>query len=276
MVAFASMLCIGQVVVTIGLSIKSWPVMFLGRILYGFGGESIGVSNSAILAGWFKGKELAFAFGLNLSIARLGSVINNVVSPTLESSVSIEFAFWFGSILCGGCLLATLFVFPIDKKMEELVKSNLIVAKTNAFDKVDRTRSRSTSSIHIDDDIKLSDALKLSFTFWVLTMSCAIVYGCILPFNNIASSLLQERDYFIAPDSGCHLRYEGCQNSTNVPVGCQSSEWYQVSARETFAVFMMSYTQLYVYVSSNLYILFICYCKHTHTISHSHLHTHAN
>ena len=28
-----------------------------------------------------KGKELAFAFGLNLSVARLGSVMNNLLSP---------------------------------------------------------------------------------------------------------------------------------------------------------------------------------------------------
>ena len=33
------------------------------------------------MAEWFKGKEIAFAMGLNLSLARLGSVVNDVVSP---------------------------------------------------------------------------------------------------------------------------------------------------------------------------------------------------
>lgn len=32
------------------------------------------------------GKELAFAFGINLSVAKLGSVINNLVSPALAES----------------------------------------------------------------------------------------------------------------------------------------------------------------------------------------------
>jgi hypothetical protein len=29
--------------------------MFVGRIIYGFGGESLGVANSSILADWFLG-----------------------------------------------------------------------------------------------------------------------------------------------------------------------------------------------------------------------------
>ena len=40
------------------VSIESWAVMFLGRVLFGFGGESIAVANSSILADWFEGKEV--------------------------------------------------------------------------------------------------------------------------------------------------------------------------------------------------------------------------
>jgi MFS family permease len=63
-------------VVAFGVSIESWGVMFLGRVLFGFGGESIAVANSSILADWFEGKEVAFAFGLNLSVARYVNVVN--------------------------------------------------------------------------------------------------------------------------------------------------------------------------------------------------------
>lgn len=31
--------------------------------------------------------------------------------------------------------------------------------------------------------------------------------GCVLPFNNIASALLLERDYFKDPPDGCHLMW---------------------------------------------------------------------
>jgi MFS family permease len=97
--------------------------MLIGRVVFGFGGESLAVANSAVLASWFKGKELAFAFGLNLSIARLGSVINNVVSPALASGVDIQFALWFGTILCGGSVAAVLAINTIDKSMEMILET---------------------------------------------------------------------------------------------------------------------------------------------------------
>ena len=51
-----------------GAYLKSWPVMLLGRVIFGLGGENITVAQSALLADWFAGGELALAFGINLSI----------------------------------------------------------------------------------------------------------------------------------------------------------------------------------------------------------------
>ena len=47
--------------------------MALGRLIFGMGAESLNVAVTAALARWFKGKELSFAFGINLTICRLGS-----------------------------------------------------------------------------------------------------------------------------------------------------------------------------------------------------------
>lgn len=60
-------------------------------------------------------------------------------------------------------------------------------------------------------NVKLSDGFKLPFPFWLLTISCVVVYGCVLPFNNIASSLLIERNYFMEQPNGgeCTLLYQG-------------------------------------------------------------------
>jgi predicted MFS family arabinose efflux permease len=49
-------------------------VMLTARFLLGVGSEPLIVAITTALAKWFKGKELSFAFGLNLTIARLGSV----------------------------------------------------------------------------------------------------------------------------------------------------------------------------------------------------------
>src|ERR1700675_2712996 len=49
-------------------------VMIAGRTVLGLGAESMIVAVTTVLAKWFKGKELSFAFGINLLIARVASV----------------------------------------------------------------------------------------------------------------------------------------------------------------------------------------------------------
>jgi MFS family permease len=48
-------------------------IMATGRLIFGMGAESLNVAVTAALARWFKGKELSFAFGINLTICRLGT-----------------------------------------------------------------------------------------------------------------------------------------------------------------------------------------------------------
>src|SRR3984893_14721009 len=48
-------------------------VMATGRLIFGMGAESLNVAVVTALARWFKGKELSFAFGLNLTASRLGT-----------------------------------------------------------------------------------------------------------------------------------------------------------------------------------------------------------
>ncbi|MDP2484044.1 MAG: MFS transporter, partial [Candidatus Palauibacterales bacterium] len=50
-------------------------VMAAGRLIFGIGAESLIVSVTVGIARWFKGRELSFAFGVNLTIARLGSFL---------------------------------------------------------------------------------------------------------------------------------------------------------------------------------------------------------
>jgi MFS family permease len=67
-----------SVLVFIGAAIvwqaKSVPLFFVGRFIFGAGSEPLIVAQSAILARWFKNKELAFSFGLTLTVSRLGSL----------------------------------------------------------------------------------------------------------------------------------------------------------------------------------------------------------
>ena len=74
------------------------------------------------------------------------------------------------------------------------------------------------------------EIFSFSHAFWILTASCVIVYGCVLPFNNIASSLLLERNYFMEIDTAtCFLTDPAqCQSATNLPVSaCPTGQYYQ-------------------------------------------------
>ena len=55
------------------VGLDTFVTMALGRLVFGLGAESMIVAITAALGQWFKGRQLGFAFGLNLSIARAGS-----------------------------------------------------------------------------------------------------------------------------------------------------------------------------------------------------------
>jgi len=79
--AFAIICLLGAAVTA---SRGSAPVMIAGRTVLGLGAESMIVAVTTALAKWFKGKELSFAFGINLTIARFASVAADN-SPTWAS-----------------------------------------------------------------------------------------------------------------------------------------------------------------------------------------------
>lgn len=184
-IIFCGFITAGQCLFAFGTSLKSIPVMLAGRVVFGFGGESLTVASSAILSYWFKDKELALALGINLGVSRLGGVANNFVSPILwkHGRVSI----WFGAILCGVSMGSALLMIFMDKVAETKLK-RLNTEYTDAEEEVEV------------EQIKLSDVQYFGRPFWLLTTSCLVVYGTVLPFNNIASTFLQTRDFMPASE----------------------------------------------------------------------------
>ncbi len=71
---FAVIVCLGA-----GLTAASGhpATMIAGRALLGLGGEALVVAATTVIAQWFKGKELSFAFGVKVTIARLASVASD-------------------------------------------------------------------------------------------------------------------------------------------------------------------------------------------------------
>ena len=84
---FAVFVACGQTLVSVGISTKSFMLIIIGRTVFGLGGESVSVAQSAITARWFKGAELATAFGIALSFSRVGSAANFDISPSVAGNI---------------------------------------------------------------------------------------------------------------------------------------------------------------------------------------------
>ena len=50
----SSLVCVGQTIFSIGVSLESFPLMLLGRIIFGIGGETVAVSQSSITTQYFR------------------------------------------------------------------------------------------------------------------------------------------------------------------------------------------------------------------------------
>jgi MFS family permease len=119
---FSVILVAGQALVAFGVSISSFWVMLLGRLLYSLGGESITVAQSAFLTEWFKGSELALSFGISLSVSRGGSVLNNYMSPLMAQQGGLAWSFWCGAMTCAFSLCCVLVLIPMDLKAERTLR----------------------------------------------------------------------------------------------------------------------------------------------------------
>ncbi|EED91930.1 transporter belonging to the MFS superfamily [Thalassiosira pseudonana CCMP1335] len=190
---FAFTVFCGSVLLSIGVANKSWHLMYFGRFTFGLGAESLCVAQSTITSEWFEGKEVAFAMGIGLSVSRLGSIWNNIVSPKVANSANIEISFWIGAVLTLVSLLLAGVIVLVDRK---------------ATKKIKRRTELASNACTAPETVHITDVKRFGPLFWLLTLSCFVVYGCVLPFNNVASGILLERSYFSAsPDKFMSIPY---------------------------------------------------------------------
>lgn len=57
--------------------------------IFRIGGESLAVAQNTYAVSWFKGKELNLVFGLQLSMARIVSMVTVVVGPNGKHKLSL-------------------------------------------------------------------------------------------------------------------------------------------------------------------------------------------
>ncbi len=150
------------------------PVMIAGRTVLGLGAESMIVAVTTALAKWFKGKELSFAFGMNLTIARLASVAADN-SPTWANRVFYPQgpggpASWQGPLLlavgAGVMSVATALIYWA---LETRAESAYELGKAGAIDK-----------------LEFKGIFRFDPSYWLVVGLCFTFYSAIFPFRTFA------------------------------------------------------------------------------------------
>eukprot|EP00804_Cyclotella_cryptica_P002129 CCRYP_006549-RA/>CCRYP_006549-RA protein AED:0.02 eAED:0.02 QI:208/1/1/1/1/1/3/273/614 len=221
---FAIAVFVGSSLLSFGVSSQSWSAMYFGRFVFGLGAESLSVAQSTVLSEWFEGKEVAFAMGIALSVSRLGSIWNNLVSPKVANAKNggVEAAFWLGAMLTSISVVMGCCIMLVDRRatkkikkrrgdgMESLTAALLELSVVESEFPLAGGSSRNISASELEagesESVHISDIRKFGLLFWLLSLSCVVVYGCVLPFNNVASGILLERDFFTSSPN-CHLKY---------------------------------------------------------------------
>jgi MFS family permease len=147
------------------------PVMATGRLIFGMGAESLNVAVVTALARWFKGKELSFAFGLNLTASRLGTFAA-LNSPTWARAAYSNWrtpfliALAFASLCVVG---AGIYWF-----MEVWAEKNYSLGAVST------------------DKVVFSDLWKFGTSYWLIVSLCIVFYSAIFPFQTFAVKFFME------------------------------------------------------------------------------------
>lgn len=174
--------------ITSGLPPKtSLSVAYVGCMLFGLGSEIAGVAVTRSIAKWFKDGPMAFAMGLQLAIARLGTAFALVISPRLVAAKApgeiyslaetARPAFLGLGLMAAGMVLWALFV-AMDARFDRKDPS---VATLPQNDK--------------EETFRFSDVLGLlkNKQFIMIALLCVFFYSSIISFKKFASAILIPR-----------------------------------------------------------------------------------
>jgi MFS family permease len=159
---FAGLCTLGAVLTAVS---SSFYVMAAGRLLFGLGSESLIVAVTTALGQWFVGRQLGFAFGLNLSLARAGSWAADL-SPTWAGSFYAsgwQPPLWLAAGLCAFSLGGALVYYALDRSASR--------------------RYRLTEA-GASERFVVADLWRFDRSYWYIVGLCVTFYSVIFPFRS--------------------------------------------------------------------------------------------
>ncbi len=160
---FGTLCFAGSVVTSLSGALS---VMATGRLIFGLGAESLIVAVTTAVAKWFRGKELSFAFGINLMISRAGSLL----AQQSPSWAGFAYNYWRNPLLIsvgfGALCIVGAIVYWV---LEVYAERKYQVGPAGATDKV-----------------VFSDIKAFGLSYWYIVALCITFYSAIFPFETFA------------------------------------------------------------------------------------------
>jgi MFS family permease len=161
--AFAAICLVASAVTALSADIR---VMLAGRFLLGVGAEPLIVAVTTALAKWFKGKELSFAFGVNLTIARLGSVAaDNSPSWAQPLYAGWQQPLWLAAGIATLCVAGAAAYWMLENRAEDRYR----LGEQGATEK-----------------LVVRDLYQFDRAYWYIVGLCVVFYSAIFPFRAFA------------------------------------------------------------------------------------------
>ena len=170
---------------TSGLPPKtSLTIAYIGCMFFGLGSEIAGVTRS--IAKWFKDGNMAFAMGLQLAIARLGTAFALVISPKLVAEKGVGETYSLMETASPAFLGLILMLVG-------MVLWAIFVAMDARFDR--QAGLKDTVETAEEDKFRFSDVVKLlkNRHFIVIALLCVFFYSSVVSFKKFASAILIPR-----------------------------------------------------------------------------------
>ncbi len=180
---FTALTLLGAVITAFSGGSLFW--MATGRLVFGLGAESMIVGITTVIGRWFRGKELSFAFGLNLTIARLGSFAA-LNSPTWAKSFYNN---WQAPLL-------------ITVAAATLSLASIIIYW--GMD-VNAERKYSVRPVPKQDEFRFKDIFSFNKSFWFIVLLCVTFYSGIFPFETFAIKFFQDVHHISRSEAGFQL-----------------------------------------------------------------------
>jgi MFS family permease len=165
----------GQGIFAFGVSIKSFNLALLGRIVFGLGAEVFDLSALILLVKWFKNENLIIVIAFKNSLSFVGSLLNDNLEPLIVEKTDLNFGLWFGFLLCVISFVCTICCIILDVRRDKILKTEIEADLINA------------------EKFKLEDLKEFNIIFWIFLFEIFAIEAGFYCFMNIASGFYVDR-----------------------------------------------------------------------------------